>query len=410
MVAKINLGNSLFGALSYNQEKVDLGEASVICTNLIAQTSNGEYNIPLAQRSFEHYLMVNKKTENPIVHISLNPHPDDKLTNDQLQNIAQEYLERLGYGNQPYLIYKHEDIDRHHLHIVTTCVKEDGKRINSSYEHKRSKEITRNLEQKYNLIPAEKKKYYENIPLKRVNPKEGNIKRQVSNIVKSLANDYQYQSINELKALLSLYGVTIEESKGEIKGKSYNGIVYSVIDKKERKIGNPFKSSLIGRDVGYNALQKKIKTSQVKMKDKAVFNRSKNILSTTMNKNLNKKDFLKDLEANGISVIFRENDDKRIYGVTFVDHQEQIVFNGSKMGKEFSANTFNDLYGNSKQSDSFIDQQKSFDYENNYYEEDSSISSVAGIFSMQQHGDDYNEIAFTNRMKRKKKKRKGPNI
>lgn len=410
MVAKINLGNSLFGALAYNQEKVEEGEAKVIYSNLIAQTSNGDYNIPLAQRSFEHYLMVNKKTENPIVHISLNPHPDDKLTNDQLQDIAQEYLERLGYGKQPYIIYKHEDIDRHHLHIVTTCVKEDGKRINGSYEHKRSKEITRKLEQKYNLIPADKKKYYENIPLKRVNPKEGNIKRQVSNIVKSLANDYQYQSISELKALLSLYGVTIEESKGEIKGKSYNGIVYSVIDKKGRKIGNPFKSSLIGRNVGYDALQKKIRISKMEMKNKPVFSRSKNIISATMNKNLNKKDFLKDLEANGISVIFRENEDRRIYGVTFVDHQEQIVFNGSKMGKEFSANIFNDIYGNSKQNDSFIDQQKPFDHEDNYYEADSSISNVAGIFSMQQHGDDYTEIAFTNRMKRKKRKRKGPNI
>lgn len=410
MVAKINLGNSLFGALTYNQEKVEKGEAKVIYSNLIAQTSNGEYNIPLAQRSFEHYLMVNKKTENPIVHISLNPHPDDKLTDDQLQDIAQEYLERLGYGKQPYIVYKHEDIDRHHLHIVTTCVKEDGKRINGSYEHKRSKEITRQLEQKYDLIPAEKKKYYENIPLKKVNAKEGNIKRQVSNVVKSLADDYQYQSIKELNALLSLYGITVEEVKGDIKGKSYNGMVYSVIDKNGRKIGNPFKSSLIGRNVGYNALQKKIKTSQVKMKDKAIFNRSKNILSTTMNKGLNKKDFLKDLETNGISAIFRENDDKRIYGVTFIDHQEQIVFNGSKIGKEFSASIFNDLYGNSKQNNSFIDKEKSFETGNNYYEEASSTSNVAGLFSMEQHGDDYSEIAFTNRMKRRKKKRRKPNI
>lgn len=146
MVAKINLGNALFGALSYNQEKVDTGEAKIIYSNLIAQTHNGEYNIPLAQRSFEHYLMVNQKTENPIVHISLNPHPDDKITDEQFQNIAHEYLEKFGYGDQPYLVYKHEDIDRHHLHVVTTCVKEDRKRINNSYEHRRSKEITRELE------------------------------------------------------------------------------------------------------------------------------------------------------------------------------------------------------------------------------------------------------------------------
>lgn len=146
MVAKISLGNSLFGALAYNQEKGDEGEAKIIYSNLITLTHNGEYNISLVQRFLEDYLAANQKTVNPIVHISPNPHPGDKLTDEQFQDIAQEYLEKLGYGNQPYLVYKHEDIDRHHLHIVTSCVKEDGKRINSSYEHKRSKDITRELE------------------------------------------------------------------------------------------------------------------------------------------------------------------------------------------------------------------------------------------------------------------------
>lgn len=406
MVAKINLGNSLFGALSYNQEKVNTGEAKIIYSNLIAQTHNGEYNIPLVQRSFEHYLTVNKKTENPIVHISLNPHPDDKLTDEQFQNIAQEYLEKLGYGNQPYLVYKHEDIDRHHLHIVTTCVKEDGKRINSSYEHRRSKDITRELEKKYDLTPAEKKEIVENIPLKRVNPKDGNIKRQVSNVVKMLAKGYQFQSINEFRALLSLYGITVEEVKGEVKGKPYNGIVYSALDKKDRKTGNPFKASLISRDVGANALQKKFIADKINMKDKAIYNRPKRIISATIAKDLNKKDFQKELGKNGISVIFRENEDKRIYGVTFVDHQEKTVFNGSKMGKEFSANTFNDLYGNDRRNNNISDNEKAFDFgQNSYEEQESTVSSVAGLFSMEQHGDDYNEIAFANRMKRKKKRK-----
>lgn len=403
MVAKINLGNSLFGALAYNQEKVDNKEAKIICSNLIAQTHNGEYNIPLAQRSFEHYLTVNQKTENPIVHISLNPHPDDKLTDEQFRDIAQEYLEKLGYGNQPYLVYKHEDIDRHHLHIVTTCVKEDGKRINSSYEHRRSKEITRELEKKYDLTPAEKKTLSENILLKIVNPKDGNIKKQVSNVVKSLANDYRFQSFNEFRALLSLYGITAEEVKGEIRGKAYRGIVYSVIDKKGRKVSNPFKASLISRNVGFDALQGKMDKSKSEMKDKSVYNRTRSVVSSAINKNPNRKDFEKELIKKGISVIFRENDDKRIYGVTFIDHQEKTVFNGSKMGKEFSANTFNALFANDRN-----DNDKSFEsVQNNYQEQESAINSVAGIFSMEQHGDNYEEIAFTNRMKRKKKKRRG---
>ena len=71
--------------------------------------------------------------EKPVLHISLNPHPDDVLTDTELQDIAREYLEKLGYGNQPYLVVKHEDIDRHHLHIVTINVDEKGRRLNQDF-------------------------------------------------------------------------------------------------------------------------------------------------------------------------------------------------------------------------------------------------------------------------------------
>lgn len=408
MVAKINLGNSLFGALSYNQEKVDEGLAKVIYSNRIIQTDDGSCNIPLCLRSFEPYLTANKKTENPIVHISLNPHPDDKLSDEQFSEIAQLYLERLGYADQPYLIYKHEDLDRYHLHIVTTCVKENGERMDDSFEHRRSKDITRELEQKYNLLPAEKKHYSESLPLKKVNYKEGDVKKQVANTAKTLMKDYRFQSVNEYRALLSIYGVTVEEVKGEARGKAYNGLVYSALNNKGEKVGNPFKASLIGRTVGYDALQKRIAFSKKSMKDNPVYNRTKKIVSSTLANNPNRKSFEKELAKNGISVVFRENDDKRIYGVSFIDHNEKAVFNGSKMGKEFSANVFHERFnGQSDEKHSF--DEKSFDNSYNHHsqEQDSAIEAVAGIFSMEQHGDNYEEIAFTNRMKRKKKKGKG---
>ncbi len=75
------------------------------------------------------------------------------LTDTELQDIAREYLEKLGFGNQPYLVFKHEDIDRHHLHIVTVSVDENGKRINRDFLYRRSDRIRRELEQKYGLHP-----------------------------------------------------------------------------------------------------------------------------------------------------------------------------------------------------------------------------------------------------------------
>lgn len=410
MIAKINVGSSLFGALSYNEEKINEGLGKILFSNRIIQQTDGSYNMYLNTKSFEPYLDANKRTEKPILHISINPHPDDKLTDEQLSDIVQEYMEKMGYGNQPYLVYKHEDLDRHHIHIVSINVDETGKKISNSNDYKRSKNITRELEKKYGLLPAEKKHYSENLPLQRVNPKAGDIKKQVANVAKCLMKDYRFQNINEYRALLSLYGVTVEEVKGEVRGKAYNGLVYSALDKKGEKTGNPFKASLIGRIVGYNALQKKMDFSKKSMKDKAVYDRTKEVVSLCMNRNYSCKQFQKELAKNGISVVFRENEDKRIYGVTFIDHQEKAVFNGSRMGKEFSANTFQKLFNEDSRPDNNHGFEKSFGSDYHSSEQQSAPEAVAGLFSMEQHGDNYEEIAFTNRMKRKRKKRRGPNL
>lgn len=413
MVAKISSGVSLFGALSYNQEKVDEGVANVLYSQNIIRSVDGSFNIPMCIRSFEPYLMANKRTVNPVIHVSLNPHPDDVLTDEQLSSIAQEYMDKLGYGKQPYLVYKHEDIDRAHIHIVSVRVDETGKKINDSYERKRSKDITRALEKKYNLTPAEKKHHSEKLDLQPVNPKAGNIKKQVSGTVKALVDSYRFQSIYEYRALLSLYGLTVEEVKGEAKGKPYNGLVYSVIDKKGEKVGNPFKASLIGMTVGYDALQKHFLSSKTALSDKNLKDRIKKAqIASVMQKTGSRKQFEKELLKKGISVVFRENDEGRIYGITFIDHNEKAVLNGSKLGKELSANVFNERFnGNNKSDEKEQHLENSFDSHYDKSEEHSSAAeAVAGIFSMEQHGDDYAEIAFTNRMKRKKRKPRGPKL
>lgn len=404
MVAKINIGSSLFGALSYNQEKIDNKEGKILFSNRIIQDTDGLYTMFLNIKSFEPYLEVNKRTEKPILHLSLNPHPDDKLSDSQLSEIAQEYMEKMGYGNQPYLVYKHEDIDRRHLHIVSVRVDENGKKLNDSFEKRRSDEVRKELEKKYNLIPAEKQKQSNISGLKPVNIKEGNVKKQVSNVARSLMRDYRFQSINEYRTLLNLYGVTVEEVKGKVRGKAYNGLVYSALNKKGEKDGNPFKASLIGRDVGYNALQKKIDLSKKSLKDNKSYSRTKNVVSTLVKDKSTRKQFEKELTKNGISVVFRENEDKRIYGVTFIDHQEKTVFNGSRMGKEYSANVFHEYFncaGKDNINNELLNQKILYSEE-----QMSPIETVTGLFSLEQHGDNYEEIAFTNRMKRKKKRKR----
>lgn len=419
MVAKISKGSSLQGALLYNQEKVKEQQAKILFSNRIILNRDGSLNMYLANLSFAPYLNANKNTEKPVLHISINPHPDDIVSDEMYSDIAHNYMQKMGLGDQPYIVYKHEDLDRKHIHIVTVNIDGDGRKIGDSNNFYQSKKITRELEKMYALHTAEKKKQSEEFPqLKRVDYQSGDIKKQIANISKSLLKNYRFQSVNEFRTLLSLYGVTVEEVKGEIKGKNYSGLVYSAIDEKGEKVGNPIKSSVIGKSVGYDPLQSRLEYSAKYMKEHKIFESPKLIVSSAVSSYTDKQTFLNDLAKNNINVVFRENTEGCIYGATFIDHQSRCVFNGSKMGKEFSANIFNDLF----KDDTTNKHQQTINLTNNTtqrFDADKPIDSFTenteynkqedltiDLSLLEQHGTDYAEEAFTRRMENEEKRRK----
>ena len=344
MVAKISTGGNMFGALAYNQNKVDSGEAKVLFSNRMLLSEDGNFSIGECMRSFEMQMPVQLSTKKPILHISINPHPEDVLTDRQLSDIAKEYMRKLGYGDQPYLVYKHTDIDRHHIHIVGLRVDENGKPLNDKFEHRRSKQITRELEKKYNLHPAERKERAERPELKKVDYAAGDVKHQIGNTVKAACYGYRVQSFGEYKALLAAYNVCAEEVKGEINGKPYQGIVYSAMNDKGEKVGNPVKASRIGKSVGYEAVQRRMEKSGEAIRNGKLKERTRKIVATAMQTARSRKELERHLKKQGIDVVFRQNDNGRIYGVTFIDHDSRVVLNGSRLGKEYSANVFNERF------------------------------------------------------------------
>ena len=242
----------MFGALAYNQNKVDSGEAKVLFSNRMLLSEDGNFSIGECMRSFEMQMPVQLSTKKPILHISINPHPEDVLTDQQLSDIAKEYMRKLGYGDQPYLVYKHTDIDRHHIHIV---------------------------------------------------------------------------------------GLRVDES-----GRPYQGIVYSATNDKGEKEGNPVKASRIGKSVGYEAVQRRMEKSGEAIRNGKLKERTRKIVTTAMRTTRNRRELERELKKQGIDVVFRQNDSGRIYGVTFIDHDSRVVLNGSRLGKEYSANVFNERF------------------------------------------------------------------
>ncbi|MBT2621878.1 conjugal transfer protein MobB [Chryseobacterium sp. ISL-6] len=429
MIANIGRGESLFGALSYNQLKVEKENGEILYTHKIVETVNGLYTTAQLARSFEPYLAANNKTEKPILHISLNPNPKDQVSDEKFQAIALDYMEQMGYRNQPFVVFKHTDIDRTHIHIVSVCVDEKGKKISDSFEKRRSVNISRALEQKYGLIPTTEKEHLQNDSIFRpVDYIKGDLKSQIASVVRHLPKYYRFQTMGEYNALLSLFNITADEVKGELHGTEKQGLVYSVLNENREKTSNPFKASLFGKSAGYHALHEHFKKSKESLKNEHANSSLKNIIQVAMHMATDEKSFKKQLQEHGINTVVRINDNGRVYGITFIDHNNKTVLNGSHLGKEFSANVFNDWWNNDKRpqieninskkpivepviAKDLYNREKPhdlFDFLNyntvSYNQnEPSFIESLGGLLPEVQV-EDYEEQLFENQMKKKKRK------
>ena len=128
MIAKISSTENLGEALSYNFKKVEKGEANILLAAELYQNREGNYTMKDVLTDMKALIPETYRTKKMVFHCSLNPHPDEKLSDETLTQIAKEYMEELGYGKQPYIVFKHNDIAREHIHIVSLRVDGEGKK------------------------------------------------------------------------------------------------------------------------------------------------------------------------------------------------------------------------------------------------------------------------------------------
>ena len=345
MIAKISATENLGGALGYNFKKVEKGEASILLAQGLYQNKEGTYTMAEVFPDMQALIPEKCRTKKMVFHCSLNPHPDDKFSDEQLVQVAREYMEALGYGNQPYIVFKHSDIAREHIHIVSLRVDSRGQKINDKFEKRRSKKITDALERKFGLIPSSKVTEKAVAETPKVDIGKGNIKEQVANVVRMVLGHYRFCSLGELNAILSAYNLAVEEIKTEFRGKKYDGLVYVPTDDKGGKISTPINASDIGRGVGYTAVQNKIQKSKQTVKVLIPVIRNK-VLQAMRTSPRTEKDLQNRLEEQGLRVVIRKNDNGRIYGITFIDDEQGVALNGSRLGKGYVANVFNTYFSN----------------------------------------------------------------
>ena len=439
MIAKVHRGGQLLGVLLYNHNKVAKGQGEVLYAQKVIQPLQGSVGISEVSRSFAPYLYANIRTEKPILHISLNPDPNDKVSDETFVKLATDYMQQMGFGNQPFVVYKHSDIERKHIHIVSLGIDEEGKKIPDTFEKIRSMKVCRELETKYQLIPAITNDSLltddELLPLSKLVPldyRQNDLKKQLIYMVKQLLKHYHFASLGAFNALLNQFNIAVEKVEGELQGVPKKGLVYVVLDENGNKASHPFKASKLGKTLSLPYIEKHLQKKQDHLKGQNTTSLKAHITFAKETAH-SKSEFVQELKAKGIEVVFRENKEGRTYGVTFIDHNSRCVYNGSQLGKEFSANVFhqwlksleepataltsevnmpavtpyaskNHNNTNTVEEDTFSD--TSWTHYQEDFGKDSALNAFFTLFSLDDQGVDYEEEDFTRRMKRATAKRR----
>lgn len=350
MVAIFKTGSSLSAALNYNEHKVQKGVAEFI----MAENYPMEYHrLTFDQKLYrlENQAALNENVTRNSVHISLNFDASEDLQDDKLKEIAKTYMDQIGFGNQPYLVYRHYDSGHPHIHIVSLKVGPDGKRIDTQNIGKNQSEKARKeIEISFGLIKAEdsknSKKYkIEPVSIQKVQYGKTETKQAISNVLSKVLDTYKYSSLPELNALLKLYNIVAERGSETSRMYKAKGLMYRALDEQGNKIGAPIKASQFYMKPTLNNLEQKfLKNAVLKQKFRS---RIKNAIDMAFLKRpgIFLGDLIKQLEKEGISTVLRENEQGRLYGITYIDHINKVVFNGSDLGKAYSAKAIQEKCG-----------------------------------------------------------------
>ncbi|WP_433780472.1 relaxase/mobilization nuclease domain-containing protein [Flavobacterium anhuiense] len=351
MVAVINTGSSLRSIFNYNENKVEAGKAKFIGEGnypLDASDISKDFRLKLLLKQLE----LNTNVKRGSVHISLNfDSSENNMTKEKLMEIAHSYMGKIGFGSQPYLVYQHHDAGHPHIHIVSVKVKSDGKRIDMQNIGRNQSETARKeIEKAFNLVPAkgrQKEKILNIKPVQSSVIKYGaaETKKSVAAVLNAIIPNYKYTTLGELNAVLNLYNVTAVQGSKDSRMFLHKGLAYQILNDKKQPVGVPLKASSFYMKPTLKNLELKFATNKTSRNPH--LKRVKNAVDLAFMQNSIKSvsDLDRILIPDGIKTAERRNEQGILYGLTYIDHKTKCVFNGSSLGKTYSASGIQERCG-----------------------------------------------------------------
>lgn len=365
MVAKINTGQNLDGAVLYNERKVSAGKA--VCLSADNYPVSAE---KLSNKEKYQYLQFvasrNTRSQTNCVHISLNFSPEDVLDQDKMMDIARDYLQRIGFDEQPALVYQHFDAAHPHVHIVTTNIRFNGRAIPLHNLGKNKSEPARKaLEEAYHLIRAEGRgrtgEGLQPIDPEKLEYGREPTKAAISNILRSVIPNYKYTNLQELNAVLYHFNVMADPGPPGTQWNARGGLKYSILDKQGQKTGVAIAASDFFQKPTLKMVRERFGSNE---KKRAPYKeRIRLLLDKSLSKPVNNcwELLQSDLSKVGISLVLTRSKDLLVTDAVFVDHRTRAVYSARDLGPDYSvANLYNSILEKQHQDPAEVYRNKAY--------------------------------------------------
>lgn len=256
----------------------------------------------------------------PLFHVSINFPPDEEVSDDMMLKIAREYMADMGYGRQPYAVWRHFDRLHPHVHIVSTRVdRRTFKKIYDGLENVRSTQLAEKYEKKYNL---QKTKHTRGREIKRGSV---GVRSRIDDVLEQVLRERPY-SMQTFKEALSRYNIRVKE--GERKS-----VFFVEIDESGRE-GRLFESSKLTA-FAHKSVRQRLQINRVLRNRSRVFIKDSVtlLLQRYGEKGLDERQFVAELKQSGIHVRYQKNSGG-IYGISF--YHKGFDLKGSEVDKFLS--------------------------------------------------------------------------
>ncbi|MBN9383539.1 MAG: relaxase/mobilization nuclease domain-containing protein [Chitinophagaceae bacterium] len=338
MFAKIGRGQEIAETLEYNEEKLEAAQAKCLWAGNFAKDVE-DLSREDKRYHFTRLISLNENVHKPVLHISLNFHPTDKLSDAQLVQISREYLEKMGFGRQPYLIYRHTDIAHPHTHLITTYIQKDGKAVpvpRSQFYY--SQQISREMELRYHLASLGKRDRMQERSGQPLTIQYGKVPTMpaLSNVLDKVVGQYKCTSLEELNAVLRLYNVEAYRGREESRLYKYRGLIYRVLDEQGKRTGSQVKASAFDSKPTLARLERQFELHRSEPRRQEYAEHIQAAVDWALaQRQLDPAGLEKSLQKERITMVRMKDKTAGEERLFYVDHQTRSVFDARQLGERY---------------------------------------------------------------------------